>query len=117
MTTTQSAHNATTGPAAGAALASLSGLTAGRYSVTVYAFLAGTVTAADADNIELLVDGAVTDVLAVPPAAATSPVPGEAFEHITTTGAIKLQAVGAAGAAAVYHTVLVVSALGPIQAE
>jgi len=111
--TTQSNHNVTTGPAAGAALAALTGLTPGRYAVTVYAYLAGTVTAADADNVELLVDGVVTDVLAVPPVAATDSVPPQQFEHVTTTGAIKVQAVGAGGAAAVYHTVLVVAPLGP----
>ena len=117
MTTTQSSHNITTGPAAGAALAALTGLAAGRYSVQVYAYLSGTVTAADADNVELLVDGTVTDTLAVPPAAASGPVEPQSFEHITTTGAIKVQAVGAGGASAVYHTVLVVSALGSFEPE
>jgi hypothetical protein len=112
MNPTQSNHNVTTGPAAGATLASLTGLAAGRYDITVYAYLAGTVTAADADNVELLVDGSVTDVLAVPPVAAASGVPGQKFEHITTTGAIKLQAVGAGGGSAVYHTLLVAATPG-----
>lgn len=115
MTTTQSNHNVTTGPAASAVLASLTGLAPGRYSITVYTYLAGTVTAADADNMELLVDGSVTDVLAVPPVAADGDVPPQQFEHITTTGAIKVQAVGAGGGSAVYHTLLVVSALGSYQ--
>jgi hypothetical protein len=117
MTTTQSNHNVTTGPAAGATLASLTGLPAGRYAIRVYAYLAGTVTAAEADNVELMVDGTMTDVLDVPPVAAADPVEGQEFEHITTTGAIKLQAVGAGGGSAVYHTVLVVSALGAYQPE
>lgn len=117
MTTTQSNHDVHTGPGASAALAHLTGLTQGRYSVTVYAYLSGTVTAADADNIELLVDGSVTDVLDVPPVAATGPVPAQTFEHITSAGTIGLQAIGAGGASALYHTLLVVSALGPFEPE
>jgi len=110
---TQSAHNVTAGPAASAGLASLTGLTAGRYQIIVYAYLAGTVTPADADNVELLVDGTATDVLAVPPVAvASGSVESQVFEHITADGAIKLQAVGAGGASAVYHTLLVVAPLG-----
>ena len=111
MSTTQSNHNVTTGPAANAALAQLTGLPAGRYAVTVYAYFSGTVTAAEADNIQLLVDGAQTDVLAVAPVAAAGDVEPLTFEHLTTTGAIALEAVGAAGGAAVYHTLLVVAKL------
>ena len=118
MTTTQSNHNVTTGPASGAALAQLSGLTAGRYAITVYVYFSGTVTAADGDNIELLVDGSVVDVLPVPPvAAAGGAAQPMMFEHLTTTGAIKLQAVAAGGASCVYHTLLEVSALGPYVPE
>jgi hypothetical protein len=107
-TPTQSNHNVTTGPAASAALASLTGLTAGRYDITAYAYLSGTATAADADNVELLVDGTVTDVLEVEPVA-DGAVPPQVFNHATTTGAIKLQAVGAGGGSCLYHTLLVVS--------
>jgi len=111
VSTTVSAHAAATGPAAGAALASLSGLTPGRYAVDVYAYYSGTVTAAEADNIELLVDGAVTDVLAVAPAASTGWVPRLSFEHLSADGTIGLQAAGNAGGSAVYHTLLVAALL------
>lgn len=110
MSTTQSAHDASTGPAASGALAHLTGLTPGRYSVDVYASLSGTVTAAEADNVQLLVDGTQTDVIVVAPVA-NGPAVKQSFEHVTTTGTIGLEAVGNAGAAAVYHTLLVVALL------
>jgi hypothetical protein len=110
VSTTVSAHDATTGPAAGAALASLSGLTPGRYAVDVYGYFSGTVTAAEADNIELLVDGTPADVVLVAPVA-NGPAVKQSFEHLTADGTIGLQAVGNAGASAVYHTVLVAALL------
>ena len=111
MSTTQSNHAATTGPAAAAALAGLTGLTPGRYAIDVYAYLSGTVTAADADNIQLLIDTVQTDVVPVPPVASTGAVVKASFEHLTTTGVIALEAVGNAGASAVYHTTLVAALL------
>ncbi len=110
MSTTQSAHDASTGPAAAADLAHLTGLTHGRYAIDVYAALSGTVTAAEADNVELLVDGSATDVIIVAPVA-NGPAVKQSFEHLTTTGAIGLKAVANAGGSAVYHTLLVVALL------
>jgi hypothetical protein len=110
MSTTQSNHAATTGPAAAAALAALTGLTPGRYAIDVYAYISGTATAAEADNVELLVDSVVTDIVAVAPVA-NGPAVKQSFEHVTTTGAIALQAVGNGGGSAVYHTLLVVALL------
>jgi len=110
MSITQSNHAATTGPAAAVALAALTGLTPGRYAIDVYASLSGTVTAAEADNVQLLVDGTVTDVIVVAPVA-NGPAVKQSFEHVTADGTIGLEAVGNAGASAVYHTLLVVALL------
>jgi hypothetical protein len=118
MSTTQSVHGAVTGPAANAALAQLTGLAAGRYSVEVSAYFSGTVTAAEADNVQLLVDGTQTDILAIPPAAATTGAIAQfSFEHLTTTGAIALEAIANAGASAVYHVLLVVAKLPAYNAD
>ncbi len=110
MSVTQSNHAAVTGPAANAALAGLTGLTPGRYAIDVYAYISGTATAAEADNVQLLVDAAQTDVIAVAPVA-NGPAVKQSFEHLTTTGAIALEAVANAGGSAVYHTLLVVALL------
>ena len=110
LSTTQSNHAATTGPAASAALAAPVGLTPGRYAIDVYASLSGTVTAAEADNVQLLVDGTQTDVVIVAPVA-NGPAVKQSFEHLTATGAIALEAVANAGGSAIYHTLLVVALL------
>ncbi len=118
MSTTQSVHGAVTGPAASAVLAQLTGLAAGRYAIDVSVYYSGTVTSAEADNVQLLVDGTQTDVLAVPPAAATTGAIAQfAFEHLTTTGAIALEAVANAGASAVYHVLLVAARLPAYNAD
>lgn len=111
MSTTQSVHGAVTGPAANGSLASLTGLAAGRYQVDVYAYLSGTVTAADADNVQLLVDGTQTDIVPVPPVASTGAAVKASFEHLTANGTIALEAIGAAGGSAVYHVLLVAAKL------
>jgi hypothetical protein len=49
-----STYDETTGPAAGAALATLSNLPAGDYAVTVEAYYSGILTAADVDNLGLV---------------------------------------------------------------
>jgi len=105
--------NVTTGPAAGAGLATIAAPPAGIYKVDVYVEYSGTVAAADQDNLRLQVDS-VTLVGLLASAAITSGDvnPIQSFIVRTIGTNIRIQAVALATATAVYTTMLVATQVG-----
>lgn len=102
--TTQTAYNKTTGPSAGATLASLSSLAAGNYTVDCWAYVSSSSSTADYDNIQLTVDGNTVGTLLVVGAVGIAASAHYTFSLTTTTGAFALVAVGNASGGCIYHT-------------
>lgn len=106
-----------TGPGAGAVLATAAVSAPGFYRVDVTSYTSGTSSAADSDNVALNVPGDTAYV--VPSQQATAANSGAEHTWYVTmlaAGNITLTAIGAAGAAAVYHVALKVT-LWPSQAN
>lgn len=106
-----------TGPGAGATLATAVVAGAGYYRVDVTSYTSGTSSATDSDNVALNVPGDPAYV--VPSQQATAANSGAEhtwFVTMEAAGNITLTAIGAGGAAAVYHVALKVT-LWPRQAN
>lgn len=109
--TSSTGMNAVTNPGAFATIATTNSLPAGTYSVTATVYVSGTVTAADANNMEFFGTGIATTKIAYPGVANT---PVTLTANITTTGAgaIGVQSIGAAsGVSAIYNASIVVTPL------
>jgi hypothetical protein len=95
-----------TGPAAGAAIVTTGALTAGEYNVTVQSLMGGTTAGADANNLELEVNGVVVTALENP---STSGLEWTAsFPAITVEAgqAITVNAIGAGTGTAIYRVAI-----------
>jgi hypothetical protein len=104
--------NTVTDPGAGATIATVSGLTPGiPYSLSWTVSLSGTVTSADADNMELTGTGlGATDVAIYP--GTVGNYPQQTITVISPTASISVKAIAAAsGASAVYGASLVATPL------
>jgi len=101
-----SVYNTVTDPGAFATVASLASVPAGTYTITVLPSLAGTLTAADQNNMRLSIAGVLNQVLIVNPVA--GPSPAQTFTvTLAATTSINVQSVAAAsGAAAVYQALV-----------
>jgi hypothetical protein len=111
-TASYSGEGSATDPAAFGTIATTNSVPAGTYQVTATVYLSGTVTGADASNMELFGTGISATKIAYPGVAN---VPVTFTANITTTGAgaIGVQSIGAAsGASAVYNASVVVTPLG-----
>lgn len=103
--------NSVPNPGAFATIATTNSLPAGTYSVTATVYLSGTVTSADANNMELFGTGIATTKIAYP-GVANTPVTLTAIVTTTGAGAIGVQSIGAAsGASAVYNASIVATQL------
>lgn len=106
------AQGAQTNPGAFATIAATNSLPPGTYRVTATVYLSGTVTTADANNMEFFGNGATTTVKIAYPGVANTPVTMTALITTTAAGAIGVQSIGAAsGVSAVYNAAIVVDAV------
>lgn len=110
-TDTASVHGTATAPAAAAVFASLTGLAAGVYEVTVYARYSGTPGAADVDNIAIY--NGPTQVAVIPIDGAVGGPGPFVLPRLTLAAstAFNAVAIGAGTAGAVYHATIVATLL------
>jgi hypothetical protein len=102
-----------TGPAAGQVIAVINVPPPGVYHVRIYLSLSGTITAAEQDNMKLLVNSVVLTNLPVDAVAETVNVsPVIECDVSVPAGNISVQAIAAAGVAAVYSCFLVATRTG-----
>ena len=114
----QSAEGSVTNPGAFAAIAFSNSVPAGTYQVTATVYLSGTVTTADANNMQItgtsLTNGTVRIAY---PGVANTPVTVTAVVTTGGAGGIGVQTVGAAsGVSAVYNASIQVTPLGAVSA-
>lgn len=101
------AYGLATSPSGGTPLAQIVSPPPGTYLCTVQAYLTGTVTGTDADNLQLTVNGVQKAQLLVPPTAAgPNPNVPDQVQVVVTTGNIAVSAIVAGGAACQYHVSL-----------
>jgi hypothetical protein len=107
------AHGTVTAPAAGAAVASLSGLTTGEYEINAMGYVTGGSPAAgDSDNLGIYVDGNLVETLPVVATATPSGLPPYTrVVETTQTGAIVVKAIGIGTASVAYHAFLTAAAV------
>src|SRR5271155_3252113 len=103
-----SAYGKVTGPAASGVIAQITGVPGGTYQVTVIPELAGTITAAEQDNMQLLSNASVKYTIPVQ-ALPTTGAPQQQTSSIVFNGGgtFTVEAVGAGGAAAVYSALII----------
>jgi hypothetical protein len=107
--TTKTSTNVTTAPPAFTTLANVTGLPAATYQVTASAYFTGTVTAADANNVQLWLNGTNQGTLLIPPVANGAPVPFTATIIAPANSIISLVTPAAGSVAATYNTQLEVT--------
>lgn len=107
----KTSHGTATTPAAATLIASLTGLPAGVYAVTVYARYSGTPGAADVDNIAAF--SGPTLVAVIPIDGAVGGPGAFTIPRVTlpATAAFNAVAIGAATAGAIYHATIVATQL------
>ncbi len=107
------ANGAVTAPGAGQVLANITSPPAGLYRALCYVKIAGVITAAEQNNVKLVVSGATKMIIPIDPIADNSQVPGPVECNFLQAAAnVSLQAVGAGGAGAIYLVTLVITQIG-----
>jgi len=111
--TSHASFGSVTGPAAGGTIIATAALPAGVYKVDLYLRISGTITAAEENNMQLLNGAAVQNQLPVQAPAATvaadPPITQYKASNATT---FSVQAIAAAGVAAVYTVLIVATQVG-----
>lgn len=110
---TAQASGSVTAPGAGVAIASVTIPAVGLWEITATFFLSGTVSAGDANNVQLRQNVAVRlTPIPVPATANLFPPPVVVVLNCVATDTVSLNAVGAGTASAVYNAVVTARQVG-----